>query len=74
MTIRDAAAFRESSSLADAIVELLGLEPQTFAELHAGLVEEWGACTEPQVVAELRKLLCSGHARYEAGGYVRGEA
>lgn len=61
---------RESNSLADALVELTGTEPQTLEELHAAAVDEWGSCTLGQVAAQLLALQHAGLVRRQRGGYV----
>ena len=61
---------RERASLADALVELAGPEPQTLEELHAAAVDEWGSCTLAQVAAQLLGLRRAGLLWRERGGYV----
>jgi hypothetical protein len=64
------AARRERDSLADALVELAGHEPQTLEELHAAAVDEWGSCTLAEVSAQVLGLRRAGLVRRQAGGYV----
>lgn len=71
MSVRERkAAERERHSLADALVELAGPEPQTIDELHAAAVDDWGSCTLAEVAAQLRELRWAGLVRREGGGYV----
>lgn len=61
---------RERQSLADALVQLAGADPQTVRELHAAAVDEWGSCTLAEVVAQLRGLRRSGLVQREGDGYI----
>jgi hypothetical protein len=67
---RSECAARERNSLADALLELAGPDPQSAEELHTVATEEWGSCTLAQVAALLCELRHAGCVRREGSGYV----
>lgn len=64
-------AASEANSLREALYELLGAEPQSVDELHAGVLEHWGEATPKQVVRALQRLVQSQAVYRVGGGYVR---
>jgi len=71
LTTRDREAVeRERQSLADALVQLCGPDPQSASEIHAAALDDWGKCSLRRVKRQLRALRRAGLVRRDGGGYV----
>ncbi|MGE5801588.1 MAG: hypothetical protein ACM358_04985 [Gemmatimonadota bacterium] len=63
----------ERNGLREALYELSGSEPRTFAELAAAVREEWGDATGCSIRLQLLTLVRRRALRRTRAGYVRVE-
>jgi hypothetical protein len=61
----------ERISLRDVVLQVVGAEPLTSAQIHELVLDEYGSCSRGRVDSVLRGLVREGRLRFEDGMYTR---
>ncbi len=61
----------ERLSLRDVVLQLVGVDPMTSAQIHELVLVEYGSCSRGRVDCVLRGLVREGRLRFEGGLYTR---